>query len=435
VQRKLIAILVVGSFAAGLAAAAPADDVKRLLDEGKAAEAYQQGRQHPEELGNPAFDLSYGIAAVDAGHASEGVLALERYLLNFPNDHRARLELARAYFVLGEDVRAREEFEAVRAMNPPAEVQAAIERYTDAIRAREGNYQTTASFYVEAGVGSDSNVNGGVSGASINLPVLGNVQVDATGVRNGDTFNHFAVGGQVSTPVAPGVALMAGGNYDTKQNFSDKDFDLESITGFGGVAVRQDADVYRLIASYNTLSVGRNRYRDAAGIGGEWMHQLDELQSVGASLQYAELDYIGANQVRNARLTGLGASYRKAFIAPMQPILNVGVNFGEEHNRRDRPDLGRDMAGFNVGLNLSPLPRWGVNLGYAYQDSRYNGMDALLNVTRRDTNQSVSLGAVYLYDKNISIRGDVGLSENKSNLELYSYRRTIGSINVRYDFK
>src|SRR5438045_1028911 len=103
------------SFAAFLAAlalpfaamAAPADDVKVLLDQGKAAEAYALGKKYPQELGNPAFDFFFGVAAVDAGHAGEGVLALERYITNFPDNQTARLELARAYFVLGDDARAR----------------------------------------------------------------------------------------------------------------------------------------------------------------------------------------------------------------------------------------------------------------------------------------------------------------------------------------
>ena len=103
------------------AAAAPADDIKSLLEQGKPAEAYALGRNTPEALGDPAFDFYFGIAATDSGHAGEGVLALERYMLNFPDNANARLELARAYFTLGEDARAREEFENVRKSNPPPE--------------------------------------------------------------------------------------------------------------------------------------------------------------------------------------------------------------------------------------------------------------------------------------------------------------------------
>src|SRR3954469_8746323 len=102
---------------AGLAAAgayaAPADDLKSLVEQGKSKEAYELGSQHPEQLGNPDFDFFFGMAATDAGHAGEGVLALERYLVRFPDVPAARVELARAYFVLGEDARAREEFQNV----------------------------------------------------------------------------------------------------------------------------------------------------------------------------------------------------------------------------------------------------------------------------------------------------------------------------------
>ena len=58
------------------ALASTADQIKALSAQGKAAEAYALGKQHPEELGNPAFDFYFGVAATDAGHAGEGVLAL-----------------------------------------------------------------------------------------------------------------------------------------------------------------------------------------------------------------------------------------------------------------------------------------------------------------------------------------------------------------------
>ena len=91
---------------AGAAFAAPADDVKALIEKGDSAAAYALGKKNPQELGIPVFDFYFGVAAVDSGHAGEGVLALERYVTNFPDNLQARLELARGYFVLGEDLRA-----------------------------------------------------------------------------------------------------------------------------------------------------------------------------------------------------------------------------------------------------------------------------------------------------------------------------------------
>ena len=95
-----------------------------------------------------------------------------RYLLNFPDRYDvARVELARSYFALGDVVRAREEFEAVTSHSPPAGVQATVDRYLEAIRLRESRFQTTSLVWLEAGLGVDSNVNGGVGSGNISVPV------------------------------------------------------------------------------------------------------------------------------------------------------------------------------------------------------------------------------------------------------------------------
>ncbi len=57
--------------------------------------AYDYALKHVREMeGDPYFDYFYGVSAIDTGHASEGVFALERVLLFHPNDHVVRLELA-----------------------------------------------------------------------------------------------------------------------------------------------------------------------------------------------------------------------------------------------------------------------------------------------------------------------------------------------------
>jgi hypothetical protein len=411
------------------------EDVKALQEQGKHIEAYQLGHEHPEELGNPEFDFQYGIASIDAGHASEGILALERYILNFPDNARARLELARGYFTLGEDVQAREEFEAVKKLNPPAPVQAAIERYIDAIRAREGRYTTTSSFYLETGAGRDSNINGGVANATISLPVLGSVTVANTGVEMADNFSHLAAGGQISKPVAVGITLLGGVNYDSKYYRSNPAYDMGSLNASAGVAVRDDANLFRFNTSANALNIDRIRYRDMVGVSGEWLRQLDELQSISSALQYARMTYLGANEVRNANVVGGSAGYRKIFASTWQPVINISINGSQERNQRERSDLGRNISGASLGVSLSPHPQWGINLDGNYQASLYNGPDTIMSTTRLDTNRTYNLNVTYLLSKSFSIRSDVSFSDNQSNLELYSYKKTVGSVNVRYDFK
>jgi opacity protein-like surface antigen len=47
----------------------------------------------------------------------------------------------------------------------------------------------------------------------------------------------------------------------------------------------------------------------------------------------------------------------------------------------------------------------------------------------------LGLGAIYLVNRNLSIRGEYRYAKNTSNLELYEYTRHVGALKVRYEFK
>ncbi len=414
--------------------AAPADDLKALLDQGKAAEAYALGKKYPDQLGNPEFDFFFGVAAIDAGHAGEGVLALERYIANFPENRQARLELARGYFVLGDEVRAREEFDAVRKTNPPAEVEANIQRFMDAIRARESQYRTTAGFYAEAGVGSDSNVNAGVGSANINLPVFGPVTL-LSGTKTGDTFSYFAAGGNVSYPVAPGVALFGSAGADQKFNERDKAFDQRNINIAGGVSYVVDKNLFRLSGAYNDLTIGTGTFRTTAGVTGEINHQLDELQTLNGYLQFARLDYPGLNKPRTADLSALGGGYRRAFIGKWQPLMTLQASVGEERNKESRADLGRKFYGGRAALAVTPAPSWSLQAGITYQSSKYDGPDPLLAAVRKDSYYGIDAVVSYSLNRNWSVRGEYQFTDNKSNIALYQFDRNLVMVKLRYEFK
>jgi hypothetical protein len=429
--------LLVALMSGGKTFAATADEVKALLDKGNAAAAYALGKNHPDQLGNPQFDFYFGVAAIDSGHAGEGVLALERYVINFPDNVNARLELARGYFVMGDDLRAREEFEAVLNTRPPAAVVANIERFLDALRSRESTYRTTAGLFVEVGYGYDSNVNGGVGSANINLPVFGNVVIGQTGVKTRSNFSWLAIGGQISHPLSPGLALFAGGQIDGKFNSSGdaRQFDQGNIAANGGISYFKDRNFYRLTASRAEVTVDYNRFRTVSSLSGEWLHQIDELQTISPFLQTAQFDYTGNNRVRDAEFHAAGIGYRKAFIATWQPLLTLSINTGKEHNTEGRPDLGRELYGGRAALAITPIPKWALSVGGTYQKSRYSGPDALLGTTRNDNYYAADAVASYAYTRDLSLRAELLLSKNSSNLELYTYRRDMLTFKIRYDLK
>lgn len=420
---------------AGTLLAAPADDIKALLGKGDSRAAYELGRKHPEELGNPVFDFYFGVAAIDSGRAGEGVLALERYVANFPTNLEARLELARGYFILGEDLRAREEFNEVLKAKPPAQVVANIDRYLDAIRARESAYRTTAGAFIEIGGGYDSNINGGVGSANVFVPNLGQITVAPGGVETGASFGQATVGVNLVHPVAPGFALFGSLGADYRAYNNNSDFNQNNYGILGGVSYLRENDLFRVSASYNTLDVDNDRFRNVTAGTGEWTHQLDELQALTGFVQYADLDYDGVNNVRDSNLYGVGAGYRRAFIAPAAPLLSLSASYAKEDNRKDFDELSRDIWSARAAVGVTPAPKWALSLGATYQYSAYEAEIPLLATTRRDTYYAADVVVSYAFTRSFSARLEGLWSKNDSNIDLFEYRRNVGALKFRYDFK
>jgi hypothetical protein len=436
-RHAAIVVIALGASACALAVAAPVDDLRTAVEAGDSAAAYARHCATSIDAPDrpPEFDLWCGVAAVDIGRSGEGVLALERYVLQFPDDARARLELARAYFYAGDDVRSREEFEAVARTGPPPEVQAGIDRYLAALTDREARYRGRRTAFVEVGGGYDSNANAGVAQADIGLPVLGPVTVDDFGVRKESAFGWLAAGAEIRHPVSAGLTVNAsiygGGAFYA----SASEFNLANYGAALGASYRADRNEYALAYAHGEIALDGSRYRWTDGVGLEWRRQISELSSFALAPQYARIGYDGDNAARNADLSALSASYRQVWLRRWQPVLNATLFYGDEHNRESRGDLGRRIRGAGVDVTVSPSAFWALNAGIAYAESDYDAPIPLLDVTRRDRNLGVSVGAVYLVNRNLSVRGEYRYAKNTSNLELYEYTRHVGALKVRYEFK
>ena len=308
------------------------DDIRALVEAGRSQAAYDACAATDTSVASD-LDLWCGIAAVDVGRAGVGLLALERYSLTHPDDVRARLELARAYFYAGDDRRARTEFEAVLATQPPRAVRAGIERYLDALTAREADYTTRVTGYLEVGAGYDSNANGGVAQSDIGLPVLGAVTVIDAGVRKHDGFGFLGGAVQINHPVRPGLAVFASawGNGTFYGDVSQ--FDLATLGVAAGGRYQSGRDLYGLTYAHAETLLDHDRFRRSDGVGFEWRRQVSELSAVSVAPQFARLSYTDENAARDADFAALALGYRRWWLSDWQPVLNVIAYGGDEHNR------------------------------------------------------------------------------------------------------
>lgn len=435
--------------------AGPADDIRSLLEQNRAQDAYQLGRASPELLGDPTFDFFYGIASIDAGHPGEGVLALERYILAYPDNRDARFQLARGYFILGEDQRARDEFETLLPTSA-GDQRAAIERYLDAIRTRESRYQPTAKAYVEAGLGVDTNINAGLTdGATPQIPGLGTlpaISANSISAREQDTFLSGSVGIQGTYPISPGMSLYGAAGVDMRQHFGRYNdvFDQHSAGATGGVSYLLEKNLYKAGVFLSQSWVDNQSYVMSYGVNGEWNHQLDQFNrlSLGAQLVRFEYDnmnvYLNKDKTggmvvsiltdRNSEFIGVSGAWAHALAMPSQPVINVSANYGEDRNLRNRNDLSRDIVGTRFSFSMTPVERWGVSAGIGYQESRYRAIFTTGSVNRHDSSWSLDGSLSYFYTKQFSVRAEAQVLDQRSNIGLFRYSREVLAVKARYEF-
>ncbi|MBB5516296.1 hypothetical protein FHS89_002322 [Rubricella aquisinus] len=109
-----------------------------------------------------------GLAAMDAGQFQRAIRALEAMVTAAPDLTRPRLELARAYFLAGDDGNAMRQFELVTGGITDLAVLDTIEQFLAEIEARR-----TLWYSFSIGLAPDTNINAATDAATVDLAFIG----------------------------------------------------------------------------------------------------------------------------------------------------------------------------------------------------------------------------------------------------------------------
>lgn len=434
------------ALAALLLAAVPAAhaqvDVERLAELVRAGDyeaAYELARDHVGEMaGDVEFDFYYGIAAVDTGNLSEGIFALERVLIAQPGADRARLELARAYFLRGDDRRARKEFEAVAAHDPPAPVQAQIERYRLAMQRRAGRYETTVTGYLEAGAGYDSNVNNATDADSVEiLGGLAEVALSDDSRERSDGFGRLAGRARVSHPVAPGANLVGEAGASGRFHDDEDEFDTGNVDASLGGRLRRPEWQLSGMLNLGRFYLDGEHYRDRVGASGVYQRSLGERTLATGSLELAELSY-ETRPTLDSTIWVLGGGMTHTLATKRRPTLSGQVYFGAEQADDDstqaQAEAERDLLGAKGAVRVRVAPEWTLDGAAEVRASEYEEAGRLFSEARDETYYSLELALDWRPRARWTFGPRLRHSSNDSNIDLYEYDRTVFQVRARYDF-
>lgn len=407
-----------------------------LMNGGKAGDAYSLLAPLEEQRsGDPEFDYLLGVAALESGHAGRAVFALERVLAVNPKHTLARAEIARAYFLLGEQQTARQEFNNVLNENPPEQVNQTINQYLSAID-RAASDRTKFSAFLEFALGHDSNVNSATGSQQVAVPAFGGLvfTLNPGAKKQSDNFSQFGGGVGFTHPLSPRWNVFGGVKGYEHVNWRSEQFDTSSIDANLGVSYKIDRDLFSVSLQNNDFNLNSQDYRRAYGLSGQWQRAIDNSNQVSAFVQATRLDYKGQS-VRDANRYVGGVGYGHAFSGDYLPVLFLSAYVGTENERNSGvPWLGHDLYGVRAGGQVTYNPKTVIYGSASYEHRDYGGQEPLWLVSRNDKQFDAAIGVKYTPSTFWSIRPQLSYTRNNSNVEIDDYNRYTLSVTLRRDF-
>lgn len=405
-----------------------------LAQAGRVDELYQRLAALEERYaGDADFDHLYGSAAHDTGRFSEAVFILQRAVAARPKFAGARMELARAYYALGDNESARREFETLEKMNPPPETARVIADYLAAIDRRAAVYQAAQSAYVDVATGYDSNANG----APDTQAFLG-IPLDSRNQSTESSFYSLGLGGNASYPFAPEWRVLGDGAV-AHRGYPDASFVNSQVARLGAGLEWQPGPVRLSLVpngTYAQLDGEENHHTvgtDFAAVFGpeEWQvsfnARYNQMRFADEALQAQDVDTL---------LFGLTSAH--TWVAMPRVHLSAAVTTGTDDAVEDAGafSFGRDMLGVRATTALDLGRGHAVSLSLISLESDYEGTWFGL-FPRTDEQYSATLGYEWsaYRARGWLAQAQLAWIDNQSTVPIYDYTRTNFGLSVRKEFR
>jgi tetratricopeptide (TPR) repeat protein len=406
-----------------------------------AEETYQQlAALETERAGDVQYDYQLGSAALDAGHSSAAVFALQRAVSSAPGFSGARFELARAYYGTGDYEAARREFEILKGEQPPPAVADAIQQYLDAIDRRAGAYQPQFSALLEAGGGYDSNANG----ASDVNDFLG-FELNDRSRSQSSAYYGASVAGQMSYPLVPRWRVLGDASAQ-QRNYPGASFVDATVARLGTGVERAHEDLTiaaGVSGTYVALEGERNNINAALDLSAVHAFAVD--WQLGLSARAAALRFASELSAQDVDSFLGSVALTRSFES--RPRLQLAASFtgGHERAREEQSPFGRNLVGGRLSAFLSPKSTILGSVSVAVLRSDYRDaffvtilQDGTTSAEYRDDTQYSARLAFDWKDfpaRYWSIGTQVTYINNRSSLSLFEYDRVDASLMLRREFR
>lgn len=431
----LAALLLSGLNQAHAEVDAVVKEARALLDKGQAQQAFDllEPMETPR-AGDPDFDTVLGIAANETGQFTRAVFALERVLSVQPENSRARAELGRALFSVGDTQASRKVLLETKKDNIPTEAAATIDQFLQAIDRTEEAARSSVRTYIETSVGYDTNINSGPANSNIAVPAFGGLifTLNNAGVATKGSFASLGAGLSARYVVDPRWSLIANLSGNGRGNQKNSTFNSLQLDANAGASYRHEKHEFTGVVQVGSYDVNGTRARDQSGLVGEWTYRFDGFRQLSSYIQWGTLKYPGQS-ARDADRTVVGTSYAHAFRDGF--LVFAGAYVGTEKQKDSAfPQLGHKLYGVRTGAQQEISQNLSAFGSLSFENRKYGGPDPLFLVTRNDDQLNLNLGLNWVPGKLWRVTPQLALTKVKSNVAISDFNRAVLSVTVRRDF-
>ncbi len=421
----------------------PNAEMDRLITAGEYEEAYLLARASLEEWeGDPQFDFLYGLAALESGEANESVFAFERTAAT-TNDRvlrgRARLELARAYFLTNNLTASENLFNEVLATNPPANVQQNIQAFLQLIDARRETQAPTWTGTISSVIGSDDNINSATSNSLIDTPLIGEIELDPNGQETDDSFMNTTLRVAYNYPFTRNRSIGANVSLVHLDNFSTDQFDIDSLRGAVNYNWGNQVNRFRHGISFTQVNLDGDGFQDSTALNSSWQRAGDSGWYQSLSASYSQIRYDTSNGRPSSDLRDVNQILFTAGLTNISGPATHTFNLYHADEDPENPNGGKHNGRNFTGLAYSFLYRvTGEHTAFVratLQDVEHDSEHPVFfNTTRNDDQESITTGWFWQIQRSLTITAEATYTDNSSNIPLFDYSRFKYQAGIRYQF-
>ncbi len=407
------------------------------------------------EAGKVEFDYWLGVAALESEHLERAVIAFERVLVRDPAFDSARLELGRAYLRMGALDLAGQEFARLLSRAPNDAGRALLNDYLTEIRRIKDRQRYAVSGFVEVGGGRDTNLSSGTrdfSAAILGSFGLPGIEPTGNSIRRADNYLAANGGADVLYRLREDREIFAAADLRWRgyRRFGEYDYVLGDAAA--GYRARVGEITYSIIAFaqsfrqdgafVDTISSDRiTNDRDSFGVSVEVHRPITAATEVVLGGQLASYRYrTNPGQDTRQVMASLALESRPEWWRDAS--LSARAFYGYDDARRplnDFTDTTASRRTFGVRLIAQSDARakvsWQGALGWSRRIDADDFARATLVPTGRDDLFEVFLKGSWRIRDDWSVQPYAIYVYNRSNIDLYAFRKAEGGVMLRRDFR